>query len=275
MVNEDDGTNDVLALLQRFDKNFQIGPQPVEGLITLNPMRMPGHMFSTAFSDSMRDGRNSLLRPLENVQIGMEFLSSSQSDAQYNSRFGQVIHDIAITNLLAEMCGAPGEMIAGDYANQAADEYMQQIIEDEAFPLDDDELSRSFRLRLRGGPGSKGIPNEPGGTKPLFNGVGLFKEHLPAESRTNPFTSLPTCRRRDDRPLWTSKFFDVNRSGFIVHRSGFIVQRGFYSIYFIRLVNYYLRSKTITFCLLPISYGFYCISAYSFLRYIGGELNNI
>lgn len=231
-------------------------------------MRIPAHILATAFSDEVRDGKNSLFRPIENVRAGMDYLASSQTDAQYNSRFGQVCHDIAITNLIAETCGAPGEMIAGDYANQTADEYVQQIIEDEAFPQEDDEIARSFRLKLRGGPGSKGMPAGFGKIEPLFNGIGLFKENLPEGSRSNPITSLPTCRRRTDRPLWTYKFFSTGRSGFIV-------QRCYYSIYLIKIVNCYFKSNIITFGLMTISYVFYCISMCYFLRYINNEINNL
>jgi len=267
MVQEDEAVYDIASLLRNIDNSFHIGPQPVEGLIPLNPIRMPGHILSTAFSDNMRDGKDSLLRPINNIQVGLEYLASSQSDAHYNSRFGQVIHDTTIINVLAETCGVPGQIIAGDYANQAADEYVQQMIEDEANPLEDDAIARSFRLRLRGGPGSKGDSLPPGESQPLFNGIGLFKEELPKGSATNPFTSLPMCRRRNDRPLWTYRFFDVGRGGFIYRRC-------YYSIYVIRILNSYFRNNMITLCLLPVSYMFYCMSIIYFIRYIGSEVEN-
>ena len=102
MIKDDDARLDLKSFFQSFDENFQIGPQPVEALIPLNPMRMPAHIMATDLSDNMRNGKDSLLRPFENIQISLEYLSSSQSDAHYNSRFGQIVHDTAIFNLLAE-----------------------------------------------------------------------------------------------------------------------------------------------------------------------------
>ena len=120
-------------------------------------------------------------------------------------------------------------------------------------------------MKLRGGPGSKNYSNDPAEKPPLFNGVRLFKEELPNGSKTNPFKTLPTCRRESDRPLWTYKFFDAGRGGFIV-------QRCYYSIYFVRFLNYCLNSNIINLCLLPISYAFYSLSIICFIRYIRSEL---
>ena len=225
-------------------------------------------MLATGLSESMRFDKESLVRPIENVRVGFEYLSSSQTDGHFNSRFGQVCHDTAVINILAETCGAPGQMLAGDYANQAADEYVEQMIEDQDNPMEDDAIAKSYRLRLCGGPGSCGNINNENGTVPLFDGVGLFKENLPAEGRTNPFKELPRCRRRNDRSLWTYRFFPGNRNGFIV-------QRCYYSIYLIRFINRYLRSNVIHVLLLPITYIFYSISVCYMVKYIFSEVNQL
>lgn len=251
------------------DENLQIGPPGAEALIPLNPGRMPGHALATAFSDGMRFGDESLLKPLENVQVVFEYLSSSQSDAHYNSRFGQVCHDTAIVNLLAETCGVPGEILAGDYANQAANEYVQQMIEDQNYPLEDDYIARSFRIKLRGGPGSTcNYANSTGASPALFNGTGLFKEHLAPGQRTNPIFELATCRRANDRPIWTYKFFSNGNNAFIMPRC-------FYSLRLIELINLKLNNRLIAISLMPFRRMFYAVSCYYFIKYCYAEIANV
>ena len=52
-------------------------------------------------------------------------------------------------------------------------------------------------------------------TSSLFNGVGLFKEHLPVSERINPFFG-PTLPIRKDRPIWSYKFFDGRGGAFVM-----------------------------------------------------------
>jgi hypothetical protein len=68
-------------------------------------------------------------------------------------------------------------------------------------------------LRLKRGPGFKSGSNSTS-TSPLFNGVGLLKEHIPVSERTNPFLGS-TLPLRKDIPIWSYRFFG-NRGGALI-----------------------------------------------------------
>ena len=125
-----------------------------------------------------------------------------------------------MVNGLCEIPYSIGGALAGSYANSMAAQYLDEIVEDEINkPL---ETQFSCELRLRGGPGSKSGGNSTS-TSPLFNGVGLTKEHLPASERTNPFFG-PRLPVRKDRPLWSYKFFGNNGRAYIMPNSDLIIR---------------------------------------------------
>jgi hypothetical protein len=130
----------------------------------------------------------------------------SHNDTHYNTRFKNFLVDSVVINGMCELPSV-GPAFAGMYANEIASQYTNEIIEDEINkPL---ETKFACEIRFRGGPGSKSGSNSTS-TPPLFNGVGLFKEHLPVSKRTNPLIG-PTLPARIDRTIWSRKFF--NRGG--------------------------------------------------------------
>jgi hypothetical protein len=105
--------------------------------------------------------------------------------------------DKGVVNGLCEVSSSIGGALAGSYANSRASQYLDETVENEINkPL---ETQLSCKLILRGGPGSK-YGNHT--TSPLFNGVGLMKEHLPFSQRTNPIFG-PRLPAHKDRPLWS------------------------------------------------------------------------
>ena len=112
--------------------------------------------------------------------------------------------DTAVVNELCELPSSVGSALAGSYGNEMGAQYTNEIIEDELDKSLETKFESELRLRLRGGPGSK--YSNSTSTMPLFNGVGLMKEYLPASQRTNPIFG-PTLPKRKDRPLWSYKFF--------------------------------------------------------------------
>ena len=250
MPNLDENNFGVVEALKAIDVNFQIGPQPVEALIPINPVRWPARVIATSMCDELRrtsigDDGQSLFRSWKNIQMMFDYLSSSQSDAHYNERFGQVMFETGIVNGLVEGGGYIGQMIAGDYANEAAERYGQEIVNDELSPREDDLIAKSLRLRLRGGPGSKSQFDPINGTEALFDGTGAFKENLMKDARSNPITSLPTCRRADSRPLYTYKFFGP-RGG------AMLPVRCYYSYRVLCIINNRLRCSL---CAIPSYIG--------------------
>jgi len=273
MPNLDDNGFNIIEAFHAIDARFQIGPQPVEALIPINPVQWPGHVIATAISDEARrfpagSDRESLLKPLDNLQVMCEYLSSSQSDAHYNSRFGQVSFDTAVVNILTECGGYVGQMVAGDYSNEAANSYASQMVEDQLSPIEDDAIARSFRVRLRGGQGSKSGAPAHNGTSPMWNGVGLFKEELPVEARSNPLKALPTCRRPSDRPLFTYKFFGPRGGAMVpVHC--------FYSYRIMCFINNRVCCNILNITTKALSGVLVLYSLYRTIRYIQFERSNI
>ena len=121
---------------------------------------------------------------------------------------------------MCEISSSIGGAFAGSYANEMAAQCTNEIVQDEI----NKPLERQFacELRLRGGPGSKS-GNNTTSTSPLFNGVGLMKEHLPISQRTNPFFG-PTLPIRKDRPLWSYRFFGNSGGAFIMSNSDLVIR---------------------------------------------------
>ena len=78
-------------------------------------------------------------------------------------------------------------------------------------------LETQFSCELRGSKSGNHT------TPPLFNGVGLMKEHLPSSERTNPIFG-PRLPARKDRPLWSYKFFGNNGAAYIMSNSDLVIR---------------------------------------------------
>ena len=192
-----------------------------DALVPLNPMRMPSYYVGSMLTSDQRFERNDFMQPWLNVESSLEYLSSSHNDTHYNTRFQKLMFDTGVVNAFCEIPSNIGGALAGSYANSMAAQYSNEIVEDEINKSLETQFS--CELRLRGGPGSKSgnYINKP----PLFNGVGVFKEHLPASERTNPIFGerLPP---RNDRPLWSYKFFGNGNNGaaFIMPNSDLVIR---------------------------------------------------
>ena len=101
-----------------------------------------------------------------------------------------------------------------------AAQYADEIVQDELDKSLETEFSCLLRLR---GSGSKKNGTDTGYEVPLLNGVGAFKEKLPASQRINPLTG-PTLPPRSDRPIWSYKFFGSRGGAFIMPNSDLVIR---------------------------------------------------
>lgn len=188
-------------------------------LVPINPMKIPSYYIGSMLTSDQRLERNDFMQPWENVESSLEYLSSSHNDSHYNTRFQKFMFDTAVVNGLCEVPSNIGGALAGSYANSMAAQYLDEIVEDEITkPL---ETQFSCELRLREGPGSKYGNHTT--TPPLFNGVGLMKEHLPSSQRTSPIFG-PRLPARKDRPLWSYKFFGNNGAAYRMPNSDLVIR---------------------------------------------------
>ena len=162
-----------------------------ESLVPINPSKLPEFITSCAIqSDPNRP--NNAMQMAENVEQTLEYLDSDHNLTHRSDRLKKVLFDTSIVNFACEMPGALTTIFAGSYANQMAEQYTQEIVEDEwNKPL---ETKFSCELRLRGGPGSKN--NSTGYEAPLkpslFGGVGIFGQNAnPNEKNVSSANRLP------------------------------------------------------------------------------------
>ena len=191
-----------------------------DGLIPLNPTKWPEFIASSALQSDPRIQPNNVLQAVENLEATFEYLDSAHNVTHSKDRWTKVGFDTAVVNAACEIPGALGTIFAGSYANQMAEQYVQEIIEDEVGkPM---ETQFSCELRLRGGPGSK--KNNNGNftsSKPsFFGGVGIFVENA---EKTDQNILNPRLRR-GGRPLWSYKFFGGNGTAFIMGNCDVVVQ---------------------------------------------------
>ena len=192
-----------------------------EGLIPLNPTKWPEFLVSSAIQSDPRIQPNNILQAVENLEATLEYMDSPHNITHWKDRLTKVAFDTSVVTAACEMPTALGTIFAGSYANQAAEQYVQEIIEDEVLkPM---ETQFSCELRLRGGP----FKNNNNGnftsyrSKPsLFGGVGIFGEN--AEKTGEKM--LNRQLRRGNRPLWTYRFFGRNGTAFIMGNCDIVVQ---------------------------------------------------
>lgn len=68
----------------------------------VDPVKWPGQILATSFSDILSNSEDSILRPIENVKAIAYYLRLAQSNVHYNECFGQLIDDFVIVNTLTE-----------------------------------------------------------------------------------------------------------------------------------------------------------------------------
>lgn len=143
----------------------------------MNPSKWPDFLAACALQSDPRIKPNNVLQAVENLEATFEYLDSANNSTHSRDRWTKVGFDTAVVTAACEILGALGTLFAGSYANQAGEQYVQEIIEDEV--RKSMETQFSCELRLRGGPGSKNNNNTGNFTslKPsLFGGVGIFGE---------------------------------------------------------------------------------------------------
>nr|WPV76535.1 hypothetical protein [Naviculales sp.] len=174
--NQEAEDNSIFSYINKFI-NLHTSLPTAEKLVPINPTRTPSYYGGSVLTSDQRLERNDFMQPWENLESSMEYLASSHNDTHYNTRFRKLMFDTAVVNGLCEVPFSIRSAFAGSYANTMAAQYMTEIVEDEITkPL---ETQFSCELRLRGGPESKSGKNSTS-PMPLFNGVGLMKEHLPS-----------------------------------------------------------------------------------------------
>ena len=94
-----------------------------EALIPLNPRRWVSYAGSSILTQDLdKKTDNFMGNPIENLKTAKLYLETSTGPKQFAIRFGEVVGDTAVVNLLSEASG-----LAGVYANKAARKYAKKI----------------------------------------------------------------------------------------------------------------------------------------------------
>ena len=117
----------VLDMFKTVDNYFQVPPQGADALVPVNPSKYPAHYVATAITSDMQVDGNPWIKPIENVQITLDYLETCIVDDQYNQRFACVVHDMCIIEGLHNLPCGIGIPLAGDYANEMCNQYENEI----------------------------------------------------------------------------------------------------------------------------------------------------
>ena len=99
-----------------------------EALIPMNPTKWVSYAAGIVTSSDMIDLSDKLGTPFNNIVVAKEYLETSKSDIQYRDRLWELIEDMTVINIGAELIDQEGAFISGAYVNECADKYVNKMI---------------------------------------------------------------------------------------------------------------------------------------------------
>lgn len=155
-----------------------------------NPHRWGAFAAGAAAAMEVNDQMDRFGAVHQNMLAAHDYLNYAPNDVTHNDRVADLIDDTFKINAMSELGGDAGAFMAGIYSTKQADKFMDRAVKQSL----SNSLEGQVKLEaIKRQAASRGIdPNSVGG-------IGVFKQNIPANERTNP---LKRPWSPGKTPLW-------------------------------------------------------------------------